>query len=475
MLNTARVPSTFGATVMFGIAVAASYGTAALFSQIGSRMSLSKWALPFLLLGIGFEFLVMWPFPISSAEVPSAIQWIAAQPGRGAILHLGMDQEQFDDRVLYYQTVTRRPLVGGETQSATSKGSPWSQMLFGLIQVDPGTSDVVPRPQKAERARWLRHFDVDYVVTHRSENGLVSPYGAIAEALLEPPAYADPHMAVFAVPGDALSPEGSYLYTFSSQGWRPPRHEERWLRWMNEEDGLLYLYSTREGTGGLRFAVDALSQLNLPTLRVSLNNERVDEFLVDDRTTYTTRLVTIREGMNVFHFHTSAECEDVEDSSSPCRLLVLDQVSFVARDGLSDRELSQVDFGNQLELRGWKLENTAVHPGDSLTVTLTWQSKVKLGRSHVVFVHLLSEDGELVAQRDLAPVGDVVSPSTWPEGATLALPMTIELPFDLPPGEYRLRTGVYLWPDLERLPVSDDVPGSQNNVAEIGTVRAVSR
>jgi hypothetical protein len=244
---------------------------------------------------------------------------------------------------------------------------------------------------------------------------------------------------------------------------------------MDKEDGFLYLYSDREETGGLRFAVEASSQLNFPTLRVSLSGERLDEFLVDDRTTYTTQSVTIREGMNVFHFHTSAECEDLQDTRSDCRLLALNQVSFVPRSELRHDEPSDVNFGEQIELRAWQVDKRALHPGDTLTVTLTWESKVELSSSHVVFVHLMSSDGELMAQRDLAPVGDVLPPSAWPQGATFAFPMRIELPPDLPSGDYGLRTGVYLWPDLERLPVLVDVPGAQINVAELGSVEIVPR
>jgi hypothetical protein len=55
-------------------------------------------------------------------------------------------------------------------------------------------------------------------------------------------------------------------------------------------------------------------------------------------------------------------------------------------------------------------------------------------------------------------------------GATFGHPVTLELPDDLSPGDYRLVAGVYLWPSLERLPVLADLPGAENNMIELEKV-----
>ena len=62
-------------------------------------------------------------------------------------------------------------------------------------------------------------------------------------------------------------------------------------------------------------------------------------------------------------------------------------------------------------------------------------------------------------------------PPAWPPGTTFGYPVAIELPDDLPPGDYRLLTGVYLWPGLERLPVLTGVPGAEVGVVELESVR----
>jgi hypothetical protein len=60
--------------------------------------------------------------------------------------------------------------------------------------------------------------------------------------------------------------------------------------------------------------------------------------------------------------------------------------------------------------------------------------------------------------------------STWAAGATFKYPLAVELPGDLPAGDYRLLVGVYLWPSLERLPVLSDVPDAENSMVELDEV-----
>jgi hypothetical protein len=94
-----------------------------------------------------------------------------------------------------------------------------------------------------------------------------------------------------------------------------------------------------------------------------------------------------------------------------------------------------------------------------------------LSDQYVVFVHLLSPDGTLVAQHD-APPAEQFSPSfIVPPGAVFSYPVTVALPDALPAGDYRLLVGVYLWPSLERLPVLADVPGAEVGVVELERVR----
>ncbi len=126
----------------------------------------------------------------------------------------------------------------------------------------------------------------------------------------------------------------------------------------------------------------------------------------------------------------------------------------------------QANLGNQMELRGYGLQRE----GDSLTVTLYWQSLAVMPLDYTVFVHLLDSEGRLVAQHDAAPWWEAPIPtSTWRPGEQLLDRHPLNLPPDLPPGEYQLRVGVYYWETLERLPVLENGQPSGDSV-ELGRV-----
>ncbi len=126
----------------------------------------------------------------------------------------------------------------------------------------------------------------------------------------------------------------------------------------------------------------------------------------------------------------------------------------------------QANLGGQMELRGYKAEQN----GRKLTVTLYWRALAAMPVDYTVFVHLISPDGQLVAQHDDGPWWELPIPtSTWRPGEELLDRHLLNLPPDLPPGSYQLQAGVYHWQTLERLPVLEEgVP--VNNFVELGTV-----
>lgn len=159
------------------------------------------------------------------------------------------------------------------------------------------------------------------------------------------------------------------------------------------------------------------------------------------------------------------------DAPTSCRTFVFDNLSFVPQREFGPGDGISVDFGEQMRLRGWELSTTTLQPGDMLTATLSWEAMAELNEHYVVFIHLISPDGQLVAQHDGAPVGERVPANAWPPGSSIRYPATLTLPDDLPDGNYRPMVGVYLWPDLKRLPVHTDVTGARNNIFELERVR----
>jgi 4-amino-4-deoxy-L-arabinose transferase-like glycosyltransferase len=102
-------------------------------------------------------------------------------------------------------------------------------------------------------------------------------------------------------------------------------------------------------------------------------------------------------------------------------------------------------WGGAIQLHEWGAEQAA----GRLIVTMVWQAKVKMERSYTAYVHLLSQDGQLVAQKDRLPDGYLTS--DWQPGEIVIDSYAIELPQDRQPGTYYLQTGFYYLPTQERL------------------------
>jgi len=493
LLAVGRTPGRLNETTMFCTAILASYGGAALSALLARRRRLLATLLALLLVGIGFEYVTIWPVPVSSAEIPRTIERIASESGDGALLHLPTENRRANNRALYYQTVAGRPIVRGYIHRIPPEVLPWSQTLSGLAQPDQASGDIVPRPSLAERVAWLRYFDVDYVVSHKLEPESEAFQRNFVQTLLGSPRYEDHDLAAFPVPDDVPALASPRLYTLSHEGWYPPEWDGNlWRRWM-VDDGRLYLYSPREAVGSLRFTVD--SYLEFPVLEVYQGEQLLDSFVVGERTTYTTRPFTLVQGMNVFRFHAPGGYPQVLDSphcwseallappvenTVSCdpealrttrRTFVFDHVSFVTQGDLLAGEALDVNLGDRMRFRGWRLDGAVLHPGEALTVTLAWEATVELSDQYVVFVHLLSSDGTLVAQHDAPPAGRLLPPSSWPPETVFSYPVTIELPGDLAAGDYLVQVGVYLWPGLERLPVRAEMPGAEIGVMKLGHVR----
>ncbi len=74
---------------------------------------------------------------------------------------------------------------------------------------------------------------------------------------------------------------------------------------------------------------------------------------------------------------------------------------------------------------------------------LYWQANSDFDTSYTVFVQLLNPAGQVVAQQDSQPLGGAAPTTTWLPGEILSDPYTLNLPPELPPGDYRLIAGLY--------------------------------
>jgi hypothetical protein len=102
---------------------------------------------------------------------------------------------------------------------------------------------------------------------------------------------------------------------------------------------------------------------------------------------------------------------------------------------------------------------SASGPGLALDVTLYWQATSRLPADYTVFVHVLDNRGERVAQGDGPPVNGRYPSSAWQPGQIVVDNHRIPLPAGVDPaaplGALRVVVGLYAAGDGARLPVTD--------------------
>jgi hypothetical protein len=119
-----------------------------------------------------------------------------------------------------------------------------------------------------------------------------------------------------------------------------------------------------------------------------------------------------------------------------------------------------VTLGGQIALVGYDLPERAA-PGETLTTTLAWRAEEIIERGYTVFVHLVDENGTILAQQDRAPQADGAPYPTnlWMPGEIITDDYTLTIPLDAAPGTYTVQVGLYLAESGQRL----SVPGSADN------------
>ncbi|UCC87434.1 MAG: DUF2723 domain-containing protein [Anaerolineales bacterium] len=132
------------------------------------------------------------------------------------------------------------------------------------------------------------------------------------------------------------------------------------------------------------------------------------------------------------------------------------------------QHMASANFEDKIQLLGYDLPTARLSPGESLPVTLVWQSLTSDMRdSYTVFVHLVGPDGEIHGQWDKVPGERSKQPTTsWVRGEMIVDPISVPLSMSAPPGTYRVMVGFYLAPDGLRL-LLHDPSGTKDDVLEL--------
>lgn len=119
-----------------------------------------------------------------------------------------------------------------------------------------------------------------------------------------------------------------------------------------------------------------------------------------------------------------------------------------------------------IRLNGYSL-TAQTQPGGAILLTLQWESLQPVNYNYQVFVHLLDQFGNKVAQRDGQPVQWMRPTSTWKLNEEIVDRYGLLLPDTLPTGVYTIAVGLYDPVSGQRLPVS---AGPASFAIELGPI-----
>jgi hypothetical protein len=117
-----------------------------------------------------------------------------------------------------------------------------------------------------------------------------------------------------------------------------------------------------------------------------------------------------------------------------------------------------VQFGDTITLVGFDGDAARATRGQPLALRFYWQTAGTPPDNYSLFIHLVPLDGEVpLAQADGAPASDARPTLTWndPGETLISQPFALNIPPNMPAGEYRLKIGLYNYETGARLPVKD--------------------
>jgi hypothetical protein len=122
---------------------------------------------------------------------------------------------------------------------------------------------------------------------------------------------------------------------------------------------------------------------------------------------------------------------------------------YVGETGSPSSLAPPIQWGDQVELLGYKWEAGEWKPNAEVTLLTMWRANAPADPSLTLFVHVLDANGQFLSGEDRLDV----PAQTWQAEDIFVQVQHLRLPADLPPGDYWPEVGVYNRTDGTRLPV----------------------
>ena len=115
--------------------------------------------------------------------------------------------------------------------------------------------------------------------------------------------------------------------------------------------------------------------------------------------------------------------------------------------------------------------------GDTVNITLNWESLAKAEESYTVFVHLIDGNNVPYVFLDYTPLGGSAPTHLWiPKwlpGQRFIDPYRLPIPEALPPGTYYIEVGLYEMVSGRRLHISDSAGNLNGDRYILGPVEVI--
>ncbi len=135
---------------------------------------------------------------------------------------------------------------------------------------------------------------------------------------------------------------------------------------------------------------------------------------------------------------------------------------------------SDASFEGLITLRGYEISQDSVSPGDDLDVTLYWEVTAEPPGDYLEFVHLIDEQGLMVAQRDTHPGLGRFPASQWKSGDRFEETITVRIPeVTYTPSKSTLSVGFYAPQEGYRLAVYAPDGTLIDDTLELGEVSVI--
>lgn len=113
----------------------------------------------------------------------------------------------------------------------------------------------------------------------------------------------------------------------------------------------------------------------------------------------------------------------------------------------------EANLDGKARLYGYQIAAAPDPAGDSLLLSLYWETLSPMAQDYSLFIHLVDDQGRRLAQWDGPPLGQYLPTSRWRPGTRLRGEYRVPVPPGVTLSDKRLVLGLYDWQTLERLPV----------------------